>query len=261
MSVLCTLVSGSSGNAALLSHKGVNILIDCGISGKQAALCLCDIGKSPDMIHYILVTHEHTDHTKGVGVLSRRFNIPIIASQGTWRGMDIGKIPSENKIAFERNDEFILGDIAVTPFNIPHDAMQPTGYCFDLGNKKIAVATDIGHINKEVKSAVTGCEVVILESNYDSYMLENGPYPQYLKQRIRSSHGHLCNDDAGDFAAYLVKTGTKNIILGHLSKENNSETTAKKTVMRAMSRYGIKIGLDVCLDVAPRYNAGSVIGL
>lgn len=261
MSALCTLVSGSSGNAALLSHKGVNILIDCGISGKQAALCLCDIGKRPENIHYILVTHEHTDHIKGVGILSRRYDIPVIASEGTWRGMDIGNISSKNRIAFKSNSEFELGEILVKPFSIPHDAMQPTGYCFDLGNKKVALATDIGHVSPEVEGALLGCEVIILESNYDAYMLENGPYPQYLKQRIRSNHGHLCNDDAGDFAAHLVKTGTKKIILGHLSKENNSETAARKTVMRALARYGIKVGADVLLDVAPRYNAGAVIGL
>ncbi|NLB82462.1 MAG: MBL fold metallo-hydrolase, partial [Clostridiaceae bacterium] len=150
MSKLCTLVSGSSGNAVLLSHKGTNILIDCGISAKQAGLCLCDIGERLDSIHYILVTHEHIDHTKGVGVLSRKFDIPVIASEGTWQGMSIGNVALKNRIAFDTNVPFKLDDILITPFDIPHDALQPTGYHFDLGNKRVAVATDIGHVNTEV---------------------------------------------------------------------------------------------------------------
>lgn len=261
MTQLCTLVSGSSGNAVYLSHMGTNVLIDCGISGKQAASCLCDINADPSAIDYILVTHEHSDHTQGVGVLSRRFDIPIIASKGTWSGMNIGNIADKNKIIFNENCQMNIGEIGVTAFDIPHDAAQPTGYRFDLGNKRIAVATDIGHINESVKEAISGCEVVILEANYDADMLENGPYPYYLKQRIFSENGHLCNDDAGELAAHLVKNGTKKILLGHLSKENNSESVAFSTVAKVMELCGIKVGKDVLMSVAPRYNASAVIGL
>ena len=177
MTKLCTLVSGSSGNAVFLSHNGTNVLIDCGISGKQAASCLCDIDVEPSSIDYILVTHEHSDHTQGVGILSRRFDIPIIASRGTWNGMNIGSIADKNIISFNNKCQMDVGGIGVTPFDIPHDAAEPTGYRFDLGNKRIAVATDIGHVNESVKMAVSGCEIVILEANYDADMLENGPYP------------------------------------------------------------------------------------
>ena len=213
------------------------------------------------MIHYILVTHEHIDHTKGVGVLSRRFDIPVIASRGTWAGMDIGNIAAKNKIIFEDSSRLLLGDIEVTPFDIPHDANQPTGYRFNVGGKYIAIATDIGHVSSRVEEAVLGCVAVILEANYDSGMLENGPYPYYLKQRIRGKHGHLCNDDAGRFAALLVKNGTKKIILGHLSQENNCEKIAFSTVEKAMGMCGIKIGRDVLMSVAPRYTASDVINL
>ncbi len=261
MTRLCTLVSGSSGNAVFLSHNGTKLLVDCGISGSLAATALCDIGERADEIDYILVTHEHSDHTQGVGVLSRRFDIPIIASEGTWSSMEIGKISQKNKIVFVDNCQMDIGGIGVTPFDIPHDAQMPTGYRFDLGGRYVAVATDIGHISDSVKAGVTGCETVILEANYDADMLENGPYPYYLKKRIGSSHGHLCNEDAGELAAYLVGCGTKKIMLGHLSKENNSESIAFSTVAKIMERYGIAIGKDVLMSVAPRYCVSAVIGL
>lgn len=258
---LCTLVSGSSGNSVFLSHNGTNVLIDCGISGKQAAICLSEINIEPSSIDYILVTHEHSDHTQGVGILSRRFDIPVVASKGTWNGMLIGNVAPKNMIAFENNCQMDIGGIGVTPFDIPHDASQPTGYRFDLGEKCVAVATDIGHINDSVKASISGCEAVILEANYDADMLENGPYPYYLKCRIGGQHGHLCNDDAGELAAHLVKCGTKTIMLGHLSKENNSERVAFCTVEKALELSGIKVGKDVLMSVAPRYNASAVIGL
>lgn len=259
MTRLCTLVSGSSGNAVFLSHNGTRLLIDCGISGSLAATALCEIGERADEIDYILVTHEHSDHTGGVGVLSRRFDIPVIASAGTWDGMEIGRISQKNIVMFNDNCQMDIGGIGVTPFDIPHDANMPTGYRFDLGGSCVAVATDIGHINETVKTAVSGCDIVILEANYDADMLENGPYPYYLKRRIGGENGHLCNEDAGELAAELVKCGTKKIMLGHLSKENNSEDVAFSTVARIMERCGITLNKDVLMSVAPRYCASSVI--
>jgi phosphoribosyl 1,2-cyclic phosphodiesterase len=255
------LVSGSSGNAVFLSHNGTRILIDCGISGRQAEACLCGIGAEPSAIDYILVTHEHTDHTQGVGVLSRRFDIPVVASRGTWNGMCIGGIAPKNVRIFDNNDQMDIGGIGVTPFDIPHDANQPTGYRFDAGGRRLAVATDIGHISDGVRAAVSGCDTVLLEANYDADMLENGPYPYHLKNRIRGARGHLCNDDAGEFALRLVRDGTKTLLLGHLSKENNSERAAFATVANILERGGIRVGTDVQMGVAPRYHASAVIGL
>ncbi|MDD3766967.1 MAG: MBL fold metallo-hydrolase [Eubacteriales bacterium] len=250
---LCTLVSGSSGNSIFLSHNGTNILIDCGVSGKQIQNSLNQINVSADEIDYILVTHEHIDHSKGVGVLSRRYDIPIVASHGTWLGMEIGEIADHNKIVFNENSQMDIGGIGVTPFDTPHDAMQPKGYKFDLGDKRIAIATDIGHINQNIKDAVFGCEIVILEANYDEDMLESGPYPYHLKKRIGGEHGHLCNVEAGELACFLVENGTHTIMLAHLSKENNSENVAFSTVARILDLGGIKVSKDVKLGIAPRY--------
>ncbi len=261
MTRLCTLVSGSSGNAVFLSHGGTRLLIDCGVSGSLARSALAGIGERCEDIDYILVTHEHTDHTQGVGVLSRKFDIPVIASKGTWDGMNIGKICEKNKILFEDYAQMDVGGIGVTPFDIPHDAAMPTGYRFDLGARSVAVATDLGHISDSVRAALSGCDAVLLEANYDADMLENGPYPYYLKKRIGSASGHLCNEDSGELAAHLVRCGTKQIMLGHLSKENNSETVAFATVARVLERCGIAVGRDVLMGVAPRYTSGAVIAL
>lgn len=260
MTRFCTLVSGSSGNAVFLSHNGTNILIDCGISGKKIAACLENIGVHASELDYILVTHEHIDHIQGVGVLSRRFDIPIVASCGTWRGMTIGDIADKNIKMFSENKQMDIGGIGVTPFDIPHDANQPTSYRFDVGNKCFAVATDIGHINDDLKKCVSGCEMAVLEANYDEQMLKNGAYPYPLKKRISGTHGHLCNDDAGALAVHMVENGTKHIMLGHLSKENNIPNLAFTTVARILEINGICVGTDVSMQVAPRYDVSPMIG-
>ncbi len=260
MTVFRTLVSGSSGNAVLLSHNNTSILIDCGASGKSIVSLLGETDVDPRKLNCILVTHEHTDHTYGVGVLSRKYNIPIIASNGTWNGMNIGKIAEQNIVKFYDFKPQNFGDVLVTPFEIPHDANMPTGYVIDCGNRKYAVATDIGHITPTIKKALKGCDSVVLEANYDADMLEGGSYPYPLKKRIAGDFGHLCNDESSKLAAYMVKNGTQNIILGHLSNENNTSEIAFHTVASNLEFEGIKPGKDCLMSVAPRYtlsiNAG-----
>ncbi len=249
-----SIVSGSSGNCTLVCCNKTKILIDCGISGKKVTAYLNDMGINPCELDRILVTHEHIDHTTGVGIMSRKFHIPILASEGTWSGMQIGKIDEENRQIFSKPEPMEIGDIKITPFDIPHDAMQPTGFVLEAENKKFAIATDMGHITDKVIENLTGCDGVILESNYDDHMLQTGPYPQMLKDRIAGSNGHLANSDAGKLASYLAKNGTKNIMLGHLSNENNSPEIAFSEVARELDFGGIEIGKDVLLSVAPRYD-------
>lgn len=254
-----SIVSGSSGNCILFCCNNTKIIIDCGISGKKFTAYLNDMDIDPKEINKILVTHEHIDHACGVGVISRKFDIPVLASQGTWEGMTIGEIREENKHTFSGNKGIEVNDILITPFDIPHDAIQPTGYVIEAEGKKLAIATDIGHITDSVIKSLTGCESVILEANYDEHMLYTGPYPQNLKERISGTKGHLSNKDAGALAIHLVQNGTKNIMLGHLSNENNSPEIAFSEVARELEFGGIKVGKDVMLSVAPRYDVSENI--
>ena len=248
-----TLVSGSSGNAALFSNNNTNILIDCGISAKRLIPLLCEAEVRPEDLNCILVTHEHSDHIMGVGVLSRKFGIPVVASEGTWHGMNLGNIDEKNIIKFNNCSDFNISDVTVTPFEIPHDANMPTGYVLEYNGKRYAVATDMGHITKNIAETIKGCHSVILEANYDENMLISGSYPLNLKKRIAGKYGHLCNDDTARLASYLIKNGTEKIILGHLSNENNTAETAFNTVASSLEFDGIKVGETALLSVAPRY--------
>lgn len=263
MTKFATLVSGSSGNAAFLSYGDTRILIDCGISGSLAKELLSRIDEDPSDIDCILVTHEHVDHIRGVGVMSRKYDLPIFASEGTWNGMEseIGRIAPENQYFFSDNSPFTIGDVEVQPFTIPHDALQPTGYHFRFGGHTAAIATDMGCVTDEIRSTLLGTDVVVLESNYDSRMLEHGRYHPKLKQRIRGKLGHLDNTDAGDFAAELVKSGTKRIVLGHLSVENNLVEQAYQTVAERMKVQNIIANRDAWLAVAKRYDITPICGL
>lgn len=250
----CTLSSGSSGNSVFLEYKKTRILIDCGKSCRYISSALENIGSSPGEISAILVTHEHNDHILGVGAIARKYNIPVYATAGTWASM-------ENKIGFVGNSNikyvvsdrlFDIMDLGVYAFETPHDAFQPVGYNLFAGNLKISVATDIGHISSAVMKNVSGSDLVFLESNYDYDKMVACDYPMSLKKRIMGKTGHLSNDDAADFAALLVKGGTKYIMLGHLSKESNTSEIAHDTTVEAFSRSGISCKDDVLLRLAER---------
>lgn len=250
---LKSLKSGSRGNSTLVYTEKTKILVDCGISGKAVKNAMEKLDISPDEINAIVVTHEHNDHIKGVGVMMRRYNIPVYANSNTWAAImqsDLGKLNNENIKIFERCEEFSIGDIKINPFSIPHDAAFPVGYAFDDGHSRAAVATDMGMLTEETMRAIGGCKDVLIESNHDTNMLEIGPYPFHLKQRIRSRLGHLSNDDAAKAAELLVRFGAENIILGHLSEENNNPYLAYETVNLQLAQAGIKVGEDLTLSVA-----------
>lgn len=253
---IVSLKSGSRGNAALVYTDKTKILIDCGISGKAVETALASVDVSPEELEGIVVTHEHNDHISGVGVLMRRYNLPVWANEETWNAMSglIGKYDDTLQKVFETRCEFEIGDIGVKAFSIPHDAADPVGYCFFNGGEKVSVATDIGELKKDLFEAVKKSDTVLLEANHDVNMLEMGRYPMQLKRRIRSKYGHLSNDEAGRAAEFLVKLGTENIILGHLSEENNYPDLAFKTVELALSEAEIKVGRDLRLCVANGYD-------
>ncbi|MCD8180729.1 MAG: MBL fold metallo-hydrolase [Firmicutes bacterium] len=248
-----SLISGSSGNATFVSDGKTNLLIDCGMSGAKLKEAMKVIDAAPENITALLLTHEHIDHTKGAGVISRRYNIPIYATEGTHTAMDAGKIDDNNIKLVRENVDFEIGGIGIKPFAIPHDARQPVGYCLFSGGEKYSVATDMGNMNEDILSNITGSKKILLESNHDVEMLRCGSYPYPLKRRILGDLGHLSNEAAAKTALYLVQNGTRHIILGHLSMENNRPEIAMLETYNLLSQSGVNVGDDVTLQVADRY--------
>ena len=248
------LFSGSSGNSIYAGCDGGHLLVDAGVSCARVVAELRRIGVGPAQLSGVLVTHEHIDHIRGVGVLSRKFDLPVFATEGTWAAMEekLGGVSLKNVRVLEPMQDFYLGGMDVMAFGIPHDAAQPVGYTITLGGARLSVATDIGCVRESWLSVAAGSDAVVLESNYDPDMLRAGPYPYALKQRILGRRGHLANDDAGRAAVALAQGGARQIVLGHLSKENNFPELAEKSCALALEGEGVRLGEDVSLCVAQR---------
>lgn len=259
----CSLLSSSSGNCTFLSSSRTSVLVDIGASGKTVVQGLTEIGQPPEEVKAIFITHEHTDHIKGAGVFARKYGTPIYATQGTWKQMEktVGAVPEQCIRILDTNSLVSVGDIAVQPFSIPHDAVDPVGYSFYIDNQKITTATDIGHISAELEANLQGSHAVLLESNHDVALLKGGPYPYALKQRILSDYGHLSNENCAKLAVFLAKTGTKRFLLGHLSAENNRPDLAYQAACCQFEQAGAKVGYDVELCVAPKATTSEVFSL
>lgn len=256
----CSLFSGSSGNSLYISDGQTRILIDAGVSGIRIKNAMESIGEEPSLLDALVVTHEHSDHSKCAGVITRRYGIPVYATKGTWDGMlySMGKVSEANIEYIHANQDFTIKTIRIHPFTIPHDARDPVGYSFFAEDKKITVATDIGHMNDYLYENISGSDLLMLESNHDIDMLENGSYPYVLKRRIRSDHGHLCNNLAGETLASLAKQGIRRFVIGHLSNENNHPEVAYNTVASHITGNGFTIGESVELYVARRDETSKV---
>lgn len=259
--IFAPLCSGSSGNATYMEAGGVRLLIDAGGTGKRIIELLHEIDVTARTIDAILVTHEHSDHIAGVGVLSRKFDIPVYANAECFEKMlpMIGGLPARNTRVFESDREFSIKTIRVLPFSTPHDCAHPVGYAFQAEGKKVSIMTDIGHVTEGMLAAVADSELLLLEANHDVDMLRAGSYPYPLKMRILGQNGHLSNDDAGLVLAKLFNNGVKNVILGHLSNENNTPELALVTVKAALEEAGI--GEDMYVAVAGRYHPTGVFEL
>lgn len=257
----CPLFSGSSGNALFCQYGGTRLLIDAGKPGKQIEEALRGIGVPPETISGILVTHEHSDHIQGVGVLARRYGLPVYATPGTWSGMEgkTGNIPGNLRREFYAGRDFYLGDIGVVTFPIPHDAADPVGFRLYGGNLSVSAATDLGYFSRDVFSEIAGSSLILLESNHDPDMLRRNPhYSGWLKARILGERGHLSNEACAEALKALVAAGTGAVLLGHLSGENNTPELALRVSTDALSAEGITAGRDVSLSVALRDQTGSV---
>lgn len=253
---LCSIASGSSGNCIYVGNQNTNLLIDAGISGKRIAGGLSQIDVNPEKIDALFVTHEHSDHVSGLGVMARRYHIPIYATNETIQSIlsmpSLGKIPGELFHSVEPDHSFEINDIVVQPFSISHDAVNPVCYTFCSDGHKIGVATDLGKFDDYIIEHLEGSEALLLEANHDVNMLQAGSYPYYLKRRILSDRGHLSNDNSGHLICRLMGEKLKHIFLGHLSKENNYPELAYETVKVEMECFDKECRRQIRLNVARR---------
>jgi len=251
---VCAIASGSSGNCTFISNKKIKILIDVGISLKNIVNNLkCNDIDIKD-IDAIFITHEHIDHIKSVGVISRNYDIPIYANENTWNSIktkkSMGAINEKNIKILQTNNVLSLGHLSIKSFNISHDASEPVGYIIYDENKKVCIATDIGEINDELIKNLKYSNIIVLESNHDVNMVQISKYPYSLKRRILGDKGHLCNELAGQLLAQVNHRDLKYAILGHLSKENNFEELAYQAVKNELDSHGIEYFFE--LEVARR---------
>jgi phosphoribosyl 1,2-cyclic phosphodiesterase len=256
-----TLASGSSGNAMFVGTEKTGLLIDAGLTGKDACNKLAQNKINTENLQGILVTHEHSDHIKGAGVLSRRLDLPIFATEGTWQGMEksIGKIAEKNRKYLDLDQCLEIGDLQVEMAATSHDAQEPVAFIVHSGKKSIGMATDTGRITSSLRKKVTGCTALILEANHDPTMLRQGPYPSYLKKRVASVLGHLSNQMSGDALAEFISGKTEQVVLAHLSEQNNSPSLALHTVKEVLREKGFEDFPKI--SVAPRYEAQKVSNL
>ena len=238
---IVTFASGSTGNCCLVSDGGVNVLIDAGISARRIVQGLGVLGLAPQDVCGVLITHEHSDHISGLPVLVKRTGMRIFAPS------ELGEVLKRVKPELSASIDYIppdgglcMGDVRITAFPTPHDASASFGYRIE-GSEVFAFATDTGHISDELLEGLQGADTVVIEANHDKVMLKNGPYPPFLKQRVLSKHGHLSNDDCAKLACLLADSGTRQIILGHLSQQNNTPEAAETAVSEALSGRNVKI--------------------
>ena len=250
----CPLRSGSSGCVSFVRAGETRLLVDAGHSARMLEALLGTIGETAANLDGLLITHEHSDHIKGVGTLSRLFEIPVYANAATWSAI-AGKpgfdgIAPRNRRVFETGADFFIGDADVQPFAIPHDAAEPVGYSIIYSGRKLSIATDVGHLAKEWLACVEESDIALIEANHDAGMLRGCAYPSWLKKRISGRLGHLSNEDCAKALVKLAENGIGHFVLGHMSDEANSPEIALETVMAAMGSRGARV------DVAYRDKTG-----
>lgn len=262
---LYSIASGSSGNCIYVGNEDTSLLVDAGISGKRVIEGLSAMDINPEKLKGLLITHEHSDHIKGVGVLARKFKVPIYATAETINAIlhtsMVGHIPETLLHIIEPDVNFVIDDILVSPFSISHDASNPVAYTFTNNGAKIGIATDMGTYNDYIVDKLQGCNALLIEANHDVHMLQVGGYPYVLKRRILGDLGHLSNENSGRLLCSIYHDGLKNIVLGHLSKENNYPELAYQTVKYELEQYKSDI-LECCkLRVAKREEPSAFIAV
>ncbi len=238
---VCVLASGSRGNATYVSDGRSAILIDAGLSGVEIQRRMAAKGLDPGSLDAIVVSHEHSDHIQGVGVLSRRFGLTVYINDGTRQasGRALGKLSGVHP--FSCGHAFSIGDLTIHPFSISHDAEDPAGFTIACEQAKVGLATDLGIATGVVRTHLSACDILVLEANHDPQMLIDGPYPWPLKQRIRGRSGHLSNDDTALLLESLLHDRLAHVILAHLSEENNTPEKARHAVKAALNGAPVQV--------------------
>ena len=250
---LTTLASGSSGNCLLLSDGSTHLLIDAGISARRIVRSLRDLEIEPDRLSGVLVTHEHTDHVAGLATLTKQFSLPVYASAPVGRQLCCRIAALEDVLrTFSPGDRFVVDGLEVTSFPTLHDTADSVGYSVTDGVRRCAVATDLGVVTEAVLAGASGCDLLVVETNHDPDWVRFGPYPPFLKARILGNRGHLSNDAGAALARACVASGTRRVLLAHLSSENNTPRRAYDTVAAALD----ELGGEAALAVAPRGEPG-----
>ena len=260
---LCSIASGSSGNCIYVGSDQTHLLVDVGISGKRVEQGLNELELTGRDIDGVLITHEHSDHIKGLGVLARKYQIPVYTTGGTVDAlsrMNLGKMPEGIFHEVIPDQDCPIGDLTIHPFRISHDAAEPVAYRIGQGDREVGIATDMGVYDEYIVKNLEGLDALLLEANHDVNMLQVGKYPYYLKRRILGDKGHLSNETAGQLLCRLLHDNMKQILLGHLSRENNYEALAYETVCAEVTMgdnpYKAK---DFRIDVAHRDTASEVV--
>ena len=256
----CSLYSGSTGNSLFVQTENSKILVDAGVSGKKIVEALDSIDVKIEDIDSILVTHEHTDHTKSLNVLSNKYNIPIYATDKTWQELKKQKIKisEDNCKKFKISNKFQIKDLEIYPFKTPHDAVDSCGFSLKKDNKKVTISTDLGHITKSIYDELKTSDFLMLESNYEPDLLKMSRYPDYLKRRILGQNGHLSNQDASKVLVELMKNGLSSVMLGHISKENNFPELVEQTVCNYIKTQKESLK-DINLNIASRVQPSKII--
>ena len=252
------LASGSKGNSTLIEHSGTSLLIDAGISAKLVNEKLLQVGSSIEKVSAILVSHNHIDHIKAVVRIANKYNIPVYAPRECYQDEKLQKL--EKRLIHEISlEDFLVGEIKVSTFEVPHDALKTIGFVFYADGNKVSLVTDVGELNEIALRQVENSNLIMIESNYDEKMLENGPYPYPLKRRIASNMGHLSNRACARHILELSKRGTKHFMLMHLSEINNTPEIAYNTVMNVLyDEYGENNEVMILManqnEVSPNFN-------
>ncbi|MGV3488715.1 MAG: MBL fold metallo-hydrolase [Tuberibacillus sp.] len=241
------MASGSTGNAIYVETDQQKLLIDCGLSGKKMEELFKKINRDPAQLNGLLVTHEHSDHIKGLGVFARRYKTPIYANEKTWKAMDgqLGNVATEQKFVFQTGSIKVFGDIDVESFGVSHDAAEPMFFLFHHEGKRLALATDLGYVSDHIKGTIKDANAYILEANHDIQMLLAGHYPWNVKRRILGDSGHISNEDAGQALTEILTDRTKQVYLAHLSKDNNMKELARMSVQQKLEQHGIRTGIHL----------------